>query len=50
MGGIFYIQAQLKLAEKRSSQPSAELIQLQGEVQRLKVSGSELLHNIYEHY
>lgn len=30
------LQAQLKLAEKRSSQPSAELIQLQGEVQRLK--------------
>ena len=34
------LQAELKLAEKRSSQPSAELIQLQREVERLKVSKS----------
>ena len=40
-------QDELRLAEKRSSRPSAELIQLQREVERLKVSGHSGYRIVY---
>ena len=46
--GLF--QAELQLAERKSSQPSAQLIQLQREMERLKVSGAYVATAITTRY